>query len=134
MPAHAHDAPVTVFSGLRAALVARLEAVDQAEAALARLHEAFGMPIAAPQGAVERVPVSPGPIAPDPASPALDAPAPGQVACEECGGLFPAQSRGQRKRYCGAVCRQRSHIRRRANKARNGSVPEVPPADVPFVI
>jgi hypothetical protein len=120
---------VAVFGDLRRDLeaqrdliCARLEAVDDCEAAFARLREAFSQD--APRGAVEphqrAVPVS----GPNPPLVRADPPAPGDGqraggaraaveqpesrACLECGAAFTPRRSGHPHLYCSPRCRQRA--------------------------
>ena len=134
-----------VFGGLRAALLAereriaeRLEAVDQAEAAIGRMAAAFGMPANGDTGAVERdVPLTGTETPPTPTSPAAAPTSSKQSAsrrCEQCGARFaPARQGGQAQKFCSKRCRQRAHAKRRPPRPPNGHSADAPREGGPAV-
>jgi hypothetical protein len=112
------DAAVGVFGDLRPALLAqraavaeRLLALDEAEAALARMRDVFGL-AAAPKTTPKTAREAPGRRAGG-----------AQRACQECGKPFEPRQGGQPHIYCSTRCRKLAHVRQRPPRQPNGRAP-----------
>jgi hypothetical protein len=138
------DPAVTVFSELRQALEVqqvaiadRLEAVRQAEAALARLHRLFR-----PRDAFDAAAAT-NPLPPDPRQDACH-PSTGQEStseetdlgpsreCATCGGMFAPRASGQQQRYRSTACRRRRYEHRRQERRSNRPAAVEAPPEAPF--